>query len=61
MQEGKIGGVAVSEVSAATLRRAHAVWPVSVAEVEVSLFTPEGVREGGVVDVCRERELGRPV
>ncbi|KAI0643669.1 aldo/keto reductase [Trametes meyenii] len=34
--EGKFGHIGLSECSAATLRRAHAVYPITVAEIEVS-------------------------
>lgn len=37
--EGKIGYVGLSEVSAETIRRAHAVHPVCAVQTEYSLFT----------------------
>ncbi len=36
--EGKVGHIGLSEVSAATLRRAHAVHPVSAVQTEYSLW-----------------------
>ncbi|MEU3374102.1 aldo/keto reductase [Streptomyces sp. NPDC006660] len=36
--QGKVGRVGLSEVSAATLRRAHAVHPISVVQTEFSLW-----------------------
>jgi pyridoxine 4-dehydrogenase len=41
VKAGKIGGIGLSECSAKTLRRAHAVHPISVVEVEFSLFTTD--------------------
>ena len=39
VEEGKIGGVGLSEVSASTLRRAHAVHPITAVQNEYSLWT----------------------
>lgn len=39
--EGKIGGVGVSEASAAALRRAHATYPLAALQSEYSLWTRE--------------------
>ena len=52
VKERKIGGVGISEASAATIRRAHAVHPIAAAEIELSLFTTDPLRNG-IVDVCR--------
>lgn len=53
--EGKIGGIGLSEASAATVRRAAAVHPIAAVEIELSLFTTEALGNG-VVDTCKERE-----
>ncbi|KAK6952494.1 hypothetical protein Daesc_007033 [Daldinia eschscholtzii] len=53
VKEGKIRGIGLSEVSANTIRRAHAVHPISAVEVELSLFTPDPLHNG-VVDTCHE-------
>ncbi|WP_235876709.1 aldo/keto reductase [Saccharopolyspora terrae] len=37
--EGKIGHIGLSEISAATLRRAHQVHPITAVQQEYSLFT----------------------
>lgn len=37
-KEGKIDYLGLSEISAATLRRAHAVHPISAVEIEYSPF-----------------------
>ena len=58
VKEGKIGGVGLSECSAATIRRANAVDPIAAVEVELSLFTPDPLHNG-IMDTCRE--LGIPV
>ena len=50
--EGKIRAVGLSEVSAATLRRAHAVFPISALQTEYSLWTRNP--EIAVLDTCRE-------
>ncbi|THX47131.1 Aldo/keto reductase, partial [Aureobasidium pullulans] len=53
VEEGKIGGIGLSEVSARTIRRASAVCEVSAVEVEMSLFSRE-ILENGVREVCEE-------
>jgi hypothetical protein len=49
---GKIGAIGLSEVSAATLRRAHAVHPVSAVQTEYSLWTRNA--DIAVMDTCAE-------
>lgn len=53
VEEGKIGGIGLSEVSARTIRRASAVCEISAVEVEMSLFSRE-ILENGVREVCEE-------
>lgn len=55
VKEGKIGGIGLSEVNAKTIRKAHAVHPVSAVEIELSLFTTDALHNG-VMDACRERK-----
>ncbi|KAL4989430.1 NADP-dependent oxidoreductase domain-containing protein [Aspergillus falconensis] len=56
-KEGKIRHFGLSEVSASTLRRAHAVHPIAALQVEYSLFTLD--IESPDSDVLRTaRELG---
>lgn len=50
--EGKIRSIGLSEVSAVTLRRAHAVHPVAALQTEYSLWTRNP--EIAVLDACRE-------
>lgn len=52
VQEGKIRAIGLSEVSAATLRRAHAVHPIAAVQAEYSLWTRNP--EIAVLDACRE-------
>lgn len=49
---GKIARIGLSEVSAATLRRAHAVHPVAAVQSEYSLSTRD--MEAEVLPACRE-------
>lgn len=39
VEEGKLGAVGLSEISAATLRRAHAEYPIAAVQSEYSLWT----------------------
>jgi len=52
VREGKIRAIGLSEVSAATLRRAHAAHPIAAVQSEYSLWTRNP--EIGVLDACRE-------
>jgi aryl-alcohol dehydrogenase-like predicted oxidoreductase len=51
VEEGLIGGIGLSEVSPATLRRAHAVYPVAAVQSEYSLWTRQP--ELGMLQACR--------
>lgn len=50
--EGKIGAIGLSEMSADTLRRAHAAHPIAAMQTEYSLWTRNP--ELGVLDTCAE-------
>ena len=52
VREGKVRTIGLSEVSAATLRRAHAVHPITAVQTEYSLWTRNP--EIAVLDACRE-------
>ena len=52
VRAGKIRTIGLSEVSAQTLRKAHAVHPISALQTEYSLWTRSP--EIAVLDVCRE-------
>lgn len=58
VREGKIGGVALSEVSAKTIREAAAITKIVAVEVELSLFNTQPLTNG-IVDACAE--LGIPI
>jgi len=58
VKEGKIGGIALSEVSAQTIRRAAKVHPIVCVEVEGSMFSLD-IWENGVAEACKE--LGIPI
>jgi aryl-alcohol dehydrogenase-like predicted oxidoreductase len=51
-RQGKIRAIGLSEVSAATLQRAHAVHPIAAVQSEYSLCTRNP--EIAVLDLCRE-------
>jgi len=53
---GKVKYLGLSEAGADTLRRAHAVHPISALQTEYSLWTRDP--EDDVLDVCRELGIG---
>ncbi|HEX4490819.1 MAG TPA: aldo/keto reductase [Acidimicrobiia bacterium] len=53
---GKVGHLGLSEVSGATLQRAHATHPIAAVQSEWSLWTRDP--ESGVLPVCRELGVG---
>jgi aryl-alcohol dehydrogenase-like predicted oxidoreductase len=52
VRAGKVRAIGLSEVSAATLRKAHAVHPISAVQTEYSLWTRNP--EIAVLEACRE-------
>lgn len=52
LRAGKVRALGLSEVSAATLRKAHAEHPISAVQSEYSLWSRNP--ELGVLDACRE-------
>jgi aryl-alcohol dehydrogenase-like predicted oxidoreductase len=52
VKEGKIKTIGLSEVSAATIRRAHSVHPIAAVQTEYSLWTRNP--EIASLDTCRE-------
>ncbi len=54
---GKVRRLGISEASAATIRRAHAVHPVTALQTEWSLWTRD-VEANGVLDSVRELGIG---
>ena len=51
VREGKVRALGLSEVSAATLRRAHAIHPIAAVQNEYSLWTREP--EIALIDECK--------
>ena len=56
VQEGKVLAIGVSEASSDTLRRAHAVFPLTALQTEYSLWTRDP--EQDVINTCRELGIG---
>ncbi|MEV6760447.1 aldo/keto reductase [Streptomyces sp. NPDC051105] len=54
--EGKVRHIGLSEASPETIRRAHAVHPISAVQTEYSLWTRDP--EDGVIPTCRELGIG---
>jgi len=52
VKQGKVKYIGLSEVNANTIRRAHAVHPISAVQSEFSLWSREPEQE--VFDVCKE-------
>src|SRR5215510_13654981 len=52
VREGKVRTIGISEVSAATLRKAHAVHPITALQTEYSLWTRDA--EIAVLDACKQ-------
>jgi aryl-alcohol dehydrogenase-like predicted oxidoreductase len=57
IQQGKVLHFGLSEASAKTIRRAHAIQPVSAVQSEYSLWT-RNVELNGVLDTCGELGIG---
>jgi len=55
--EGKVKHYGLSEASAETIRRAHAVHPVAAVQSEYSLWS-RGVEDNGVLAACDELGIG---
>eukprot|EP00246_Nothoceros_aenigmaticus_P013588 TRINITY_DN475_c0_g3_i1.p1 TRINITY_DN475_c0_g3~~TRINITY_DN475_c0_g3_i1.p1 ORF type:complete len:350 (-),score=68.49 TRINITY_DN475_c0_g3_i1:439-1458(-) len=56
VEEGKVKYLGLSEASADTIRRAHAVHPITAVQLEWSLWTRDAEKE--VVPLCRELGIG---
>jgi aryl-alcohol dehydrogenase-like predicted oxidoreductase len=57
IQQGKVKHFGLSEASAQTIRRAHAVQPATAVQSEYSLWTRD-VEHNGVLDACEELGIG---
>ncbi|KAL0340532.1 UNVERIFIED_CONTAM: putative aldo-keto reductase 2 [Sesamum radiatum] len=56
VEEGKIKYIGLSEASASTIRRAHAVHPITAVQLEWSLWTRDA--EAEIIPTCRELGIG---
>jgi aryl-alcohol dehydrogenase-like predicted oxidoreductase len=56
VEQGKVRYLGLSEAGAATIRRAHAVYPITALQNEYSLWTRE--IEGQILPLCRELGIG---
>src|SRR5438105_10972178 len=56
VREGKVRFLGLSEADAETIRRAHAIHPITALQSEYSLWTRDP--EGEVLGVCRELGVG---
>jgi aryl-alcohol dehydrogenase-like predicted oxidoreductase len=56
VKAGKIGAIGLSEPSAATIRKAHKVHPITAVQSEYSLWSREP--EDGVLQTCDELGIG---
>ncbi|KFK22426.1 hypothetical protein AALP_AAs39864U000400 [Arabis alpina] len=56
VEEGKIKYIGLCEASASTIRRAHAVHPITAVQLEWSLWTRDAEEE--IVPTCRELGIG---
>ena len=57
VQEGKVGYIGLSEVSSETIRRAHAVHPISAVQSEYSLFE-RTVEARGILQTLKDLGIG---
>lgn len=57
IREGKVGHFGLSEASAQTIRRAHAVQPITAVQSEYSLWTRD-VEHNGVLAACEDLGIG---
>ncbi|XVE84611.1 hypothetical protein DITRI_Ditri17bG0026400 [Diplodiscus trichospermus] len=56
VEEGKVKYIGLSEASASTIRRAHAVHPITAVQLEWSLWTRDV--EAEIIPTCRELGIG---
>jgi aryl-alcohol dehydrogenase-like predicted oxidoreductase len=56
VRTGKVRFIGLSEANTTTIRRAHAVHPITALQTEYSLWTRDP--EGGLLETCRELGIG---
>jgi aryl-alcohol dehydrogenase-like predicted oxidoreductase len=57
VKEGKIGFIGLSEVSSETIKKAHAIHPLTAVQTEYSFFEREA-EEAGITDTLQELGIG---
>lgn len=57
VEAGKVRALGISEAAPETIRRAHAVHPVTAIQSEYSLWTRD-IERNGVLDIARELSIG---
>ena len=57
VKEGKVRYIGLSEVSAETIRKAHAVHPLTAVQTEYSLFE-RSIEEAGIINTMQELGIG---
>ncbi|WP_419800933.1 aldo/keto reductase [Mucilaginibacter sp.] len=57
VKAGKVGYIGLSEVSSATIRKAHQIHPLTAVQTEYSLFE-RGVEEDGILNTLTELGIG---
>ncbi|WP_428231623.1 aldo/keto reductase [Flavobacterium sp.] len=57
VKEGKVGYIGLSEVSSQTIRKAHAIHPLTAIQTEYSLFE-RSAEEDGILDTLKELGIG---
>ncbi|KAI5063260.1 hypothetical protein GOP47_0021807 [Adiantum capillus-veneris] len=56
VEEGKVKYIGLSEASASTIRRAHAIHPISAVQMEYSLWSRDVEKD--IIPTCRELGIG---
>ncbi|WP_299289267.1 aldo/keto reductase [uncultured Mucilaginibacter sp.] len=57
VKEGKVGYIGLSELSSATIKKAHQIHPLTAVQTEYSLFE-RGVEETGILATLQELGIG---
>lgn len=56
IEDGKLGGVSLSEVSAATIHEAASITKILAVEVELSLWSTDPL-ENGIAEACAQHDI----
>ncbi len=57
IKEGKVGYIGLSEVSSATIKKAHQIHPLTAVQTEYSLFE-RNIEEEGILNTLHELSIG---